>query len=156
MSTALSSVEVCNLALDLLRHRDVVTSIEDPVSDTESICARWYDLTRRSVLRQFPWNFARKLITLSRNSTDPAFGYADAYNLPGDYIQMVFVGEDIDEDYETDFSIQSVCSLVGIEPAKKTFAEVLPASGSSEGVLRLARKKDSTCLYIRLQAEEGS
>src|SRR5574343_15671 len=107
MSTALSSVEVCNLALDLLRHRDAVTSIEDPASDTEAICARWYDVTRRSVLRQFPWNFARKLTSLSRNSTDPAFGYADAYNLPGDYIQMVFVGEDIDEDYETDFSIQN-------------------------------------------------
>lgn len=55
-----------------------------------------------------------------------------------------------------DFTIQGTCNLVGIEPAKKTFAEIVAANESSGVVLRLARLSDSTCLYIRLQAEEGA
>jgi len=54
------------------------------------------------------------------------------------------------------FTIQGTCALVGIEPEKKTFAEVFPVQESSGVVLRLARLMDSTCLYIRLQAEEGA
>jgi len=56
----------------------------------------------------------------------------------------------------SDFTIQGTCDLVGIEPEKKTFAEVFPVDESGGVVLRLARLRDSTCLYIRLQAEEGS
>ena len=56
----------------------------------------------------------------------------------------------------SDFTIQGTCSLVGIEPKKKTFCEVFPVQESAGVVLRLARKVDSTCLYIRLQAEEGA
>lgn len=106
MSTALSDVEVVNLSLDLLRHSDKVTDINDPESETEALAARWYDVTRRSILRAFPWNFARKRITLSRNATAPAFGYADAYKLPNDYLELVFIGENYDEDYETEYSVE--------------------------------------------------
>ncbi len=56
----------------------------------------------------------------------------------------------------SDFTIQGTCDLVGIEPAKKTFAEVIPVEESDGVVLRLARQIDSTCLYVRLEAEEGS
>jgi len=54
----------------------------------------------------YPWNFARKRATLSRRAVAPAFGYADAYALPSDYVDYCFVGEDADEDYETDFVIE--------------------------------------------------
>lgn len=107
MTTALSGVEICNLALDLLRQTDKVESIETPESDTEILCARWYDMTRRSVLRAFPWNFARKRAALSLNATAPAFGYPNAYNLPNDYLELVFVGDNYDDDYETEYSVES-------------------------------------------------
>lgn len=106
MATATSAEEVCNLALDLLRQNEKVESLESPESDTESLAARWYDVTRRSVLRAFPWNFARKRGVLSRNATDPSFGYADAYNLPNDYLELIFIGENYDEDYETQYSVE--------------------------------------------------
>jgi hypothetical protein len=106
MSTALSSVDICNLALDLLRQNEKVENIEDAESDTEALCARWYDVTRRSVLRAFPWNFARKRGILSLNATAPAFGYTNAYNLPNDYLELVFVGENYDDDYETEYSVE--------------------------------------------------
>lgn len=106
MGTATSSVEVCNLALDLLRQKEKVTSIETPESEIESLMARWYDVTRRSILRGFPWNFARTRAALSRDAVTPAFGYSDAYNLPNDYIELVFIGENYDEDYDTEYSVE--------------------------------------------------
>lgn len=106
MSTALSGVDICNLALDLLRQQEKVEDIENPESDTEGLCARWYDVTRRSVLRAFPWNFARKRGVLSLNGTAPLFGYANAYNLPNDYLEIVFVGDNYKDDYETDYSVE--------------------------------------------------
>lgn len=106
MTTALSGVEICNLALDLLRQTDKVESLETPESDTEILCARWYDVTRRSVLRAFPWNFARKRAPVSLNATAPSSGYPNAYNLPNDYLELVFVGDNYDDDYETEYSVE--------------------------------------------------
>lgn len=107
MSAPVSPVEVLNLSLDLLRHPHQITSIETPETEAESLGDRWYDATRRSVLRMFPWNFARKRATLSRISGTPAFGYADAYQLPNDYVNYVFVGESPHpDDIETDFTIE--------------------------------------------------
>jgi hypothetical protein len=107
MAAATSPEEVCNLALDLLRQNEKVEDLSDPQSDTESLAARWYDTTRRSVLRSFPWNFARTRRTLSLNGTAPSFGYANAYNLPADYLELVFVGENYNEDYETEYAVES-------------------------------------------------
>lgn len=54
-----------------------------------------------------------------------------------------------------DTSIQDICDLVGIPPEKKVFAEFWPVEESAAQVYRLARKKDSTCLYIRYEAGES-
>ena len=116
MSAPVAPVEVCNLSLDLLRHSTLITSIETPTTEEESLAARWYDATRRSVLRMFPWNFARKRATLSRISVAPAFGYSDAYQLPNDYLNYVFVGEDI-QDNITDFQIEGDQLLINNEGA---------------------------------------
>jgi hypothetical protein len=104
--TAVAPVDICNLSLDLLRSKERVTSIEVPESEVDALAARWYDMTRRSVLRGFPWNFARKRAALSLDVLSPDFGYPNAYNLPSDYLELVFVGENYDEDYEIDYSIE--------------------------------------------------
>lgn len=106
MSAPNSDVAICNLAFDLLRHTDRVTSIATPVSLSESLAARWYDATRRSVLRAYPWNFARARAALNLNATAPAFGYANAYNLPNNYLGLVFIGDNYVDDYENDYTIE--------------------------------------------------
>lgn len=105
MGSPVTSVEVCNLSLDLLRHNQLITSIETPATEEEALAARWYDSIRRSSLRMFPWNFARLRASISRCAT-PAFGYADAYQLPNDFISVVFVGEDPVDDVETDLEVE--------------------------------------------------
>ena len=97
MSAPTAAIHIVNLALDLLK-QDIGTSIDTPSLPQEVIAARWYDAVRRSTLRIHPWNFATTRTTLARSSTDPAFGYEDAFNLPNNYIRLLSIGDDsIDE-----------------------------------------------------------
>ena len=106
MATALSNVDVCNMAFDLLRHKDKVVSLATPTSDSEVLAARWYDPTRRFVLGNFPFNFARQRVILPLSSDTVLFGYANGYNLPNDFLALVFIGENYNSFYEVDYSIE--------------------------------------------------
>ncbi len=99
MAAPTSPVAICNLALDHLK-QGTVTNIEAPTTTTAVICARWYDTTRRAVLRKHTWSFAKTRRSLSRNSTAPSFGYADAYNLPNDFVRLRSIGDDSIGDYK--------------------------------------------------------
>ena len=87
-----TDIEICNLALDRLGTRGIASLIT-PTTETENICARHYDQTRRWVLRRFLFNFAKKYATLEE-STDvsPSYGYDAAFYLPDDFIRLLSVG----------------------------------------------------------------
>jgi hypothetical protein len=83
-----SEVDICNLALDLLKQKPIV-DLDPPTNQVEELCARWYQQKRRAVLRSHPWNFAMKRIALTPTSSPtPVFGYTHAYNLPSDFIRF--------------------------------------------------------------------
>lgn len=105
MTAPLSGVEICNLALGYLHERPI-TSIDTPSTQTEVICAAWYDQTRRATLRRHPWNFAIKRKSLPVNSTAPAFGYTKAYNLPTDFIRLVTIGNIQDDGLELNYQLE--------------------------------------------------
>jgi len=94
MSAPTSAVEICNLALDHIKvdGTDQVTNLDDPSINLEEVCARWYDATRRNLLRRHGWNFAIKRAIITKDATAPAFEFSDAYNLPNDYIRLVSLG----------------------------------------------------------------
>jgi hypothetical protein len=96
MTAPSSAVDICNLALSHLNAGVVADISTNPQTDGEKECQKWYDTTRRGLLRKYVWNFARKRDTVSRGST-PAFGFTDSYNLPIDYIRLLGFGKD-DED----------------------------------------------------------
>lgn len=93
MVTATSKSDICNLALDLLlqTNEETVTNIESPNTETEVICARWYDVARRATLRKGVWNFALKRTTLTADATAPLFGYTRAFNLPVDLLRTISI-----------------------------------------------------------------
>lgn len=95
-----SSTDICNLALDLLSAGNV-TNIEDPTTATESLLGRWYNQSRRKLLREHPWNFAIKRVTLAASATAPAFGYAKAFPLPSDFIRVLYISLPIVTNEET-------------------------------------------------------
>jgi hypothetical protein len=83
-----SEVDICNLALDLLK-QDAITQIDPPNSVTEAICARHYHQVRRRTLRAHVWNFAAARKQISPDGTAPLFEYTHAYDLPNDFIRYV-------------------------------------------------------------------
>ena len=82
-----SEVDICNLALQRLGAKSIVSLTEDSTAGRE--CNRVYEHARNSELRSHGWSFARARASLAANSVAPAFGYAKAYPLPADYIRLL-------------------------------------------------------------------
>ena len=92
MALPSNKTDICNLALDHLNHANI-SSIETPLTKTETLCANWYDQSRKSCLRMHTWNFAMKRVLLAQDTTAPVFGYSQRYLLPSDYIRVAEIGE---------------------------------------------------------------
>ena len=104
-----SSTDICNLTMDLLS-AGTVQDVENPTTPTEELLARWYTLTRKSLLRSHPWNFAAKRAVLAASSTAPAFGYDKAYPVPSDFVRILYLN---DTRYQLD--VPSVSELFQFE-----------------------------------------
>lgn len=90
-----SPVDICNLALDRLGQGSIA-SILAPSKPEEDICARWYDQTRRELLREYIFNFARKPAVLTANANAPTHpDFATGYNLPVDLVRLLTIGDRI-------------------------------------------------------------
>jgi hypothetical protein len=103
--TATSKVAVCNLSMDHIAG-GIIVNIDNPTTEQEIKCARWYDVTRRALLRAHPWVFARARSVASRDSTTPMHGWADAYNLPNDLIRLNFIGDDSLSDLKQAYALE--------------------------------------------------
>ncbi len=106
MAAPNAPIDICKLALDLLKQTSVLTSIANPTTMEEKVCARWYDATRRALLRRHFWVFARTRKAISRDAVAPSFGFADAYNLPTNFLRLHFIGDDTINAYKRDYEIE--------------------------------------------------
>ena len=95
MPQAISAVDICNLALDRLGHHPL-SSIDAPQDAMEFVMARWYDSTRREMLRKYIFNFARKSVRLTTSANAPAHPeFTNGYALPNDFIRLLTIGDRI-------------------------------------------------------------
>ena len=98
MAAPSSSVDICNLAVGLLKQQ-AITSIQTPNSNVEVICAKWYDAARRATLEMNPWHFAKKREAVAQAVATPTFGWSyQSAELPSDFIRLCTIGENEDED----------------------------------------------------------
>jgi hypothetical protein len=81
--------EAANIALGHLGTARLY-DIEENTVAAEQV-RRFLVMARRETLRQFPWNFARARASLARSAVAPEFGWAAAYPLPADYLQLLEV-----------------------------------------------------------------
>ena len=84
-----SKVGICNSALIKLG-ASTIMSLTDG-SKNANLCNEQYDRLRDDLLRAHPWNFAMKRAKLAQLSTEPAFQFAHAYQLPADWLRTVSV-----------------------------------------------------------------
>jgi len=82
-----TNVIIANMALDLIGARYI--SAMNEASKEARACNRNYELCRRAVLRDHPWNFATKRVILdTADTTAPAFEFARRFALPDDFIRV--------------------------------------------------------------------
>ena len=129
-----SSTDICNLALDLLSG-GTVHDIENPSDATEELFNRWYDTTRRRLLREHPWNFAAKRAVLAASSTAPTFGYNKAFPVPADFVRVLYIN---DTRYTSD--VPTATELYQFEDNKILTSDLF----TSEDTLKLVYIKDFT------------
>lgn len=84
----MTSTDICNLALSYLS-KGKITSMEDNTEEAAQ-CKIHYEHDRRLLLRQYPWNFAKRVTKLALLAdTMPGFDYTYAY--PAECLAVRFV-----------------------------------------------------------------
>ena len=86
-----NSVEIVNSALTKLGAARIM-SLDDNVKEAREMHAL-YDLRRDALLRAHNWSFSMKRTSLPALVDAPAWGYTYAYQLPGDCLRVVQVGD---------------------------------------------------------------
>lgn len=86
-----TKVSICSAAL-LQLGKAPISSFEDP-GDLSRICANIYPIERDSILREHYWNCAIKREVLAPLVEVPASGFARQFQLPGDFLRLIEVGD---------------------------------------------------------------
>lgn len=90
-----TSVDICNLALNLLGESDEVLSINPPDGgELAGTCARWYPHAVKSVFEEFDWHFATKREELAKYSQldETLYQWKYSFALPAQCIRVINAG----------------------------------------------------------------
>lgn len=87
MNVTLSDILICSTALLELGSRPINSFDED--SEGARLCSNLYGPVRDEMLRAHPWGFAKKRVRLLPLADKPAFGYANMFLLPADFIRLI-------------------------------------------------------------------
>lgn len=86
-----TKTEIVNMALALFGEGEV-SDFNTDTSESARQCRLHFDLTRDAMLREHPWNFAVKRVSLVQGAT-PVSGYDYSYVLPVDFLRSLAVND---------------------------------------------------------------
>lgn len=89
-----SEVSIINRALNLLGSRPITARTD--ATETARVANASFDDIRDELLREHPWNFATKRVSLAVSATAPTWEFDNAYPLPSDYLRIVDLNNDSD------------------------------------------------------------
>ena len=102
MATASADINIVNRALTLLGV-NTITALTDSDKAASTASVLWDD-TRAAVFRAHPWNCLTKRVALSKDSSSPAYGYDNRFQLPADFLRLIQLEEPTDNyQIENDF-----------------------------------------------------
>jgi len=87
MPGSFSPEQICSKALGLLG-QDAITDITSTTNKNAKLCAQVYYITRDALLTSYRWGFATQRVMLAVSTTAPAFGYANQFPLPADFLRI--------------------------------------------------------------------
>ncbi|MBP2638216.1 MAG: hypothetical protein H6Q72_4123 [Firmicutes bacterium] len=116
----MTKYDICNMALTFIGSTRPISSFADQSTEA-TICGRFYDIARKSLLNETDWNFAKQSYTALTVVTDEANQeYQYVYEYPDDAIRILSVGlgdhhkepfKIIYTDTDTDSVQRIVCNL---------------------------------------------
>lgn len=124
-----TKLQIWNRALNHIGELRISGLTEDSVN--RRLLEANYEDDKRAVLEMHTWKFAREHSNLATNATAPEFGYAISYELPVDFIRMVYFNNTIPE-----YRDQKAFEIVGSElhtdetTAKITYIKDITSAGS--------------------------
>lgn len=91
-----TAVSICSNAL-LRLGSDPISSFDEADQTGSNIerarvASNLWPTVRRQVLRSHPWNVALKRVMISPDATPPAFGYANRFQRPADWLRTIATG----------------------------------------------------------------
>lgn len=87
---AVTKTTICNNGLGYARQDVSITSIDEN-SVPAKRCKRFYELNRQSLLSEFPWNFATKVVKLSQLDVVLNDGFQFSYQFPAGALRILTV-----------------------------------------------------------------
>lgn len=78
----LDQVELCNAAIGHLGQGQLIQDFDNEDSAEAEACRTFYEIVRRSVLREFDWPCARRYATATLVEADPLDEWAYSYRYP--------------------------------------------------------------------------
>jgi len=97
-------VGICSIALQQLGSRSINSF--DEGTEGARLAAALYEESRNDVLKQHPWNCAKKRVVLSPSADKPEFGYTNKFLLPADYITVISVDPGMLFGQQVDYEIE--------------------------------------------------
>jgi hypothetical protein len=90
---AITQLALYNEALRLIGERRLASLVEnrEPRRVLDDV---WNDGARDFCLEQGQWNFAMRAVKITKSATVPAFGYANAFDKPSDFVRTAGVADD--------------------------------------------------------------
>ncbi|MHC4121932.1 MAG: hypothetical protein ACYSSI_00030 [Planctomycetota bacterium] len=99
MTDSAQNIAISNEALGLLG-ADAIT-VGSTTEQNYVYCATFFDDARDEVLTMHRWNFAKKR-AYAIQTTDPLFGYDNAFTPPSDYLKILQIEEEPDAEFEVE------------------------------------------------------
>lgn len=100
MAAGDSQTSICNIALSGLGEEPIGSVFPPDNNKRARFCNLRYDDVRRAVLEGSLWNCAKRRASIGAISPAPAFGYANQFAMPADFIRLYDLPDNPTAKYE--------------------------------------------------------
>lgn len=126
--------EISNLALNLMGDEPILDFTDNNVRAKTT--RRWYDVSRKSLLRSHTWSFSKKYATLAKDIATPLHTRMFQYSWPSDALRILMTndtdqrdfllqGRKILTDIDTSIAIEYVSDITSTTLFDAMFVEAL-------------------------------
>jgi len=99
MTDSAQNIAICNQSLGIIVAQEI--TVGSGTEQNHIYCTTFFDDARDEILTAHRWNFAKKR-AFAIQTTDPLFGYDNAYTPPADYLKILQIEEDPLAEFEVE------------------------------------------------------